>query len=232
MNRNSLVPLWAVLSVGVVLVGGIYIYGRQTATRPVAGIIATQPSPMRPQVSGNISNAAPVDGQNTATSAAVDMTDWQTYRNTKYGFTLMYPPEWAVSAPSEGAARPAEPTDSDISVAPTIGELGLSVSVRELGPDLVAGYWSHPLKTLDEYLRIETSNVSTSSLAFSRQEIVDGHRAMRYITCWGAGEFHQCGPRIYIQDGKNIYIIDDTDPESALPSPSFDAIMSLFHFGL
>jgi hypothetical protein len=104
MNRNTPVPLWAVIVAGLILFGGIYIYTRQTATRPVAGIIATQPSPIRPRAGSNISNSAPVDDQSTTTSAPVDTTGWQTYRNSEYRIEFLYPPRTVVQEQGFGSA--------------------------------------------------------------------------------------------------------------------------------
>lgn len=42
MNRNSPVPLWAVLSVGVVLLGGVYVIAQPTPTPPQANVIVRQ----------------------------------------------------------------------------------------------------------------------------------------------------------------------------------------------
>jgi hypothetical protein len=52
MNRNSPVPLWALLSIGVVLLGSIYVLAQQSVAQPERSVIVRQPSELaRPNVS-------------------------------------------------------------------------------------------------------------------------------------------------------------------------------------
>ena len=97
MNRNSPVPLWAVLGIGVVLVGGIYIVGQRAAVQPKASVIVGQhtlakaPHPAAPptasvatslssvtSVAGgnNEVTGSPVAGDNTSSSSTPCSGSW------------------------------------------------------------------------------------------------------------------------------------------------------------
>src|ERR1043166_4997927 len=96
MNRNSPVPLWAVLTVGVLVTCGIYVLGQPTVTPPEASIIVRRN--VMPPASVTVSTTAapttaassgpfgPRQRQSTATSTQVSNDNWRVYRNTKYRF--------------------------------------------------------------------------------------------------------------------------------------------------
>lgn len=88
MNRNSPVPLWAVLSTGVVVLGSIYVFVRQPRASPRPSVSATPlptpalPTPVSSPTSSPTGTAEPVPGE------------WKTYRNTKCAFQFDYPATW------------------------------------------------------------------------------------------------------------------------------------------
>src|SRR6266436_1800617 len=96
MDRESPVPLWAMVSIGVVLVGGVYVVAQRAAVQPQASVVVSRPSEVpKPSASATITptiapSPTPVETP-TATSTQAVTADWKVYRNTKYGFELRYP---------------------------------------------------------------------------------------------------------------------------------------------
>jgi hypothetical protein len=110
MNRKSPVPLWAVLSVGIVLVGGIYFLAQRSVTPPEASLIVRQISVLpSPSTTPLPALASPMLVTSPSSSPAVTAepipSDWKTYKDPDYHFTFSYP--------SELALRQSTPPNSD-----------------------------------------------------------------------------------------------------------------------
>lgn len=98
MNRNSPVPLWAVLTIGVSLLGGIYLVSQSTISNPQASVTVRPPvAPPQTRQSASTSprpeSAASFSPSATSSSRA-NIRGSLTYRNDKYGFQFAYPASW------------------------------------------------------------------------------------------------------------------------------------------
>ncbi len=141
---------------------------------------------------------------------------------------MQYPPEWTVSAPGEGAARPATDFDSGVTIAPTLGDLGVSIDVHRFGSAELGDFY-RSARNLDEYMGLLVSPSSVRAvLKFSREDRIAGQRSLRYQVCPKSDEGIICSPRIYLQASDSLIEIDDflrpDKPEI------FEKILATLHF--
>jgi len=102
MINRSPIPLWAVLCVGVVLLGGIYLFAKNTGISPEASVVVTRPTQTTRTSGSSIATVSPVPAPSTGTSTPAQANDWKTYRNTAYGFEFLYPPVCNVEEQESG----------------------------------------------------------------------------------------------------------------------------------
>jgi hypothetical protein len=109
MNRNSPVPLWAVLSIVGIVLTASYILGPAGIPTPPLTPLATTPKPTpsaqtsvlisATAASPLITSPSSLPGATTSTRL-IDTRGWKVYRNDKYGFEFSYPSDLILSYPS------------------------------------------------------------------------------------------------------------------------------------
>ena len=110
LNRNNPVPLWAALAIGAAVLSSMF--RMMQSQLPATELGVTLNPRNRPSISSStlspsatsIAVAIPTTTSMPAALAQVDISDWRTYRNTRYEFEFRYPANWAVSTPGEGEA--------------------------------------------------------------------------------------------------------------------------------
>jgi len=114
MNRESPVPFWAVLTMGVFVVAVLYLFGQSQLYRSETQSISEKPR-TSPAASGSFlqaSNSAapsptvippPFAGATavpfittSVSSIAVDTSVWNMYHNSAYGFEFRYSSTWKI----------------------------------------------------------------------------------------------------------------------------------------
>jgi hypothetical protein len=93
MTSRSPIPLWAVLSIGVALLGGIYISVQLTVAQPKVGAVVGQATvSARPSMSVPVTSTVvtPIPSVSTETIPS----GWKIYKNFEYHFQFRYPRDW------------------------------------------------------------------------------------------------------------------------------------------
>ena len=180
MNRNSPIPLWAVLCVGVVFVGGIYVLAQRSVT-PLEAVINLRRSTVLPAPKGSVSTAPDVTAlaRNSTTSTISNLQN--TCRNEQRRFQLMYPSTWKMYSPGPPEARPITCNEAgDIMFwGPDIYE---EADSPRLNLDIFDDSNDHETEfehaeTLSEYLRL---NPERSAHIVKRSATKDGTPLLRF----------------------------------------------------
>jgi hypothetical protein len=106
MNRNSPIPLWVVLTIGVALLAGVYVFAQRTVVPPQASVIVKRLT-ATPQGSASSTRAGIPQGTGNAVLPATSTIDLQnSCRNERRRFQLIYPSTWKMYSPGPPEARP------------------------------------------------------------------------------------------------------------------------------
>jgi hypothetical protein len=236
MNRNSPVPWWVVLSIAVVLVGGIYVLAQRTVVQPAPNVVVRQPTLVpRPSVTATATPSAAAEAASPAVSptplasAESVPSDWKTYRNTKYGYKIRYPQNWFVSTPGGGEAVESDGTESGVTISEAGGESGIDIQVDEFGTsDMGTGQFKNA-KDLDAFIKLFRADPSTwPHLRFVKRDVFGGQTAVWFSNC--ADAYHPqngCTPMIYAQY-KN-YLFEITG-DAATDLPTTNSIIDSMTF--
>jgi len=199
MDRESPIPLWVVLSIGVVLVGGVYVVAQRSTVQPQASVIIKQTLVLSPSPTATPTIAPSMTPAETAvvTSTQVGTADWILCRNGVRGFQLKLPPGWREWAAGGSEARPATCDQEintimwavDVNGVPPPPQLDLDISDPAPGPK--AGSGDGDSTTVEDFLR---NNPDWANNIMRETRTLDGERMVWFndgsIVCVHKGTFY------------------------------------------
>jgi hypothetical protein len=209
MNRNSPVPLWAVLGVGVVLVGGAYVAARIISAQQVGvpilepKVLARRTPCISPQPT--ISSILPSASPSTATlNSHVVPIGWKTYHNSKYRFEIFVPSNWSTYVRGEGEYGAASGDESRFLISNGLPEAGFSVTIYALGSDALGPYRS--ATSVQAYVQLlRNASATSSDFAASATDLDIAERpSLWFRVC---SPYAECFLDGFFQNGRQVFEI-------------------------
>ena len=153
LKRKSPVPFYVVLCIGAIVIGDVYIAAKTTVAPSTQVQASIKPGGSVQTSLGAITTPLPsasVPAPRVATSTAslppslsmcgvsVDTSDWQTYRNQRFGFEVKYPKAWRTYTRGEGDYVSTFGDESRFAISASLPEDGIFVEIRALGSNGLA----------------------------------------------------------------------------------------------
>lgn len=149
------------------------------------------------------------DEISASTAAPVDVSGWQTYSNSQYGFELEYPPQWQLSTDGLANDSPFIAFGNPLDGTSTYD---LDVFVENNSSSLSSGEYVHAL--------VAAAKASDTLLQFDKSEVLTVGSYPAY-ELYNVFEFDQGAERIYVAHGDEALRFDfpvaQENPNLSLP---------------
>lgn len=154
-------------------------------------------------------------------TAPVDVSDWNTYHNDTYGFSVEYPPEWTVNTNGLAAATPFLTLGNPLSGIKTYA---LQIFIENNADSLSSGEYVHALLAADR--AADAASGADNGLApretpqFTKAYVLtaDGYSAYELYDVF---EFDRNAERVYVAHGNETLRFDfpvaEENPNLSLP---------------
>jgi len=209
-TNSFLTILLSVLLLLSVLIAGFFAYQTQKLVKEL--------TMLKTEEKVAVATTEPTTEPVATNSAVIDMTNWKTYTNTKFGFNFKYPLEWYVLSSNVSfvlLSSQSQITDTSIS---------LSVSTKNVtANDTIDSYFDQMLKSDGEIANTEAMKTSKSSI------LIDNNKAIRYDSIPKSLGYIENNV-ILISKGKLFRLTISNNQISDETFNIFDYILSTFKF--
>jgi hypothetical protein len=160
------------------------------------------------------------DSSAVSTATAVDMSGWQTYNNSQYGFSVNYPQSWQLASGDPSGAGPVAQLGNPLEGTSTFA---LNISIANNSSSLSSGEYVHQF--LSDMKAQDSQNASSGpapQLApqFTKSFLTSEGGQEAY-ELFGVFEYDHSAERIYIAHGTSMLIFDfpvtENNPNIASP---------------
>lgn len=139
-----------------------------------------------------------------------ETADWETYTNSEFGFSVMYPDGW-------------QATYSDVEDTYVVGSLGISKE-RAQDPSIVISVDRRSVSSVVE----AEKNIYASGYTFLGQEEVDLNATPATKLSFQSVNSPELKPIIYVATAGN-YVLRITDPNNATDTENYSTLLKIFN---